>query len=172
MTLPNHNFLLYSLDGPIHWERFCQNPHLRTVPGIVKPTVPRMLKEGSDLLSTRRHASTGEVSVRPQPFSTGKSIISKKSSRCGASEAPPLMIARFTPSSYIIGAGSVVNETSKLNKMIVGLQLMGSNCWAPKPVKIQLQLLGSNNRLSLKLRQKRPYVTPARHRHWWGWNDS
>ena len=42
-----------------------------------------------------RHARTGDVSVRPQPFSTGRPMTSKKSSRWDAKDPPPLMTVRL-----------------------------------------------------------------------------
>eukprot|EP00983_Pelagomonas_calceolata_P119811 1160641-Pelagomonas_calceolata.AAC.9 len=44
--------------------------------------------------TARRHASTGEVSVRPQPFRTGSPMTSKKSSKWAAKDPPPLMTGR------------------------------------------------------------------------------
>ena len=41
---------------------------LTWVPGMGRPTLPRTFSLGG---TERRHASTGDVSVRPQPFSTG-----------------------------------------------------------------------------------------------------
>lgn len=72
--------------------------HLTVVPGSVGPTVPRTFAAGFSE-SHCRHAITGDVSVMPQPLSTGRPAASKKSSRCGASEPPPLMTALCTPIS-------------------------------------------------------------------------
>ena len=70
------------------------------MPGISKPTVPRTFNVASvPCTSTRRHATTGDVSVRPQPLSTGTLAASKKVSRRGASEPPPLTMAVLTASS-------------------------------------------------------------------------
>mmetsp|Transcript_9600 Transcript_9600/g.23800 ORF Transcript_9600/g.23800 Transcript_9600/m.23800 type:complete len:264 (-) Transcript_9600:1212-2003(-) len=64
-----------------------------SVPGTATPTLPRTF------CTVRLQASTGDVSVMPHPLSTEMPAASKKSSRCAASDPPPLMMVPLTPTA-------------------------------------------------------------------------
>mmetsp|Transcript_11820 Transcript_11820/g.30184 ORF Transcript_11820/g.30184 Transcript_11820/m.30184 type:complete len:217 (+) Transcript_11820:660-1310(+) len=68
---------------------------LTWLPGTGKPMVPLAFTPPSAMSLVDLAASTGAVSVRPQPLMISKPTVSKKSSRYWASEPPPLTTTRW-----------------------------------------------------------------------------